>query len=147
MSRFSRSLFPLLLIAAPALAAGGEGGGTGPVQRTATVFGADPCPKAEKDEIVVCSRLPENERYRLPKQFRGKRQEPEAVTGSWANTARALDQASAPMRPNSCSPQGSFGQSGCLAQFLAQARAERRMDKAQIAAEREAAQSSGNDDE
>ena len=31
------------------------------------VYGDDPCPKGEGDEIVVCARRPESERYRIPK--------------------------------------------------------------------------------
>lgn len=35
-------------------------------RRTVTVFGDDPCPTAESpDEIVVCARRPEEERFRL----------------------------------------------------------------------------------
>ena len=133
MVRFAVILPLVALVAgAPAFAADPP---KAPATRNAVVFGDDPCPKAANDqEIVVCSRQPESERYRLPKRFRGKRQEAESVTGSWANTARALDAASAPMMPNSCSPQGSFGQTGCMAQFLAQARAQRAADKAAKAA-------------
>lgn len=35
-------------------------------QRTVTVYGNDPCPVAQSpDEVVVCARRPEEERYRL----------------------------------------------------------------------------------
>ena len=100
---------------------------------TLTVYGKDPCPKGSADEIVVCGREPEEERYRLPKRFRGKRQDSEASTGSWANTVRELEWVGRQGLPNSCSAIGSNGQSGCMQQFLAQARAERRAAKAQAA--------------
>lgn len=35
-------------------------------QRTVTVYGDDPCPVAQSpDEVVICARRPEEERYRL----------------------------------------------------------------------------------
>ena len=34
------------------------------------VYGDDPCPKGEGDEIIVCARKPESERYRIPKKLR-----------------------------------------------------------------------------
>lgn len=49
-----------------------RGDGTQPRQRFVTVFGVDNCPKpTSPDEIVVCTRLPEAEQYRIPKQLRG----------------------------------------------------------------------------
>ena len=125
-------LLPLLLLAAaPADAA------PKPPERilTLTVYGNDPCPKGGADEIVVCGREPESERYRLPKRFRGKRQEAAAATGSWANTVRELEWVGKQGIPNSCSVIGSYGQTGCLQRFIAQARAERKADKAEAAAE------------
>ena len=37
---------------------------------TTTVYGTDPCPKPKGDEIIVCGRDPESERYRIPNRFR-----------------------------------------------------------------------------
>ncbi len=91
---------------------------------TLIVFGDDPCPKSGGDEIVVCARQPESERYRLPKRFRGKR--PLAAQESWTNTVSALEYVGRAGTPNSCSPVGSGGQTGCYDQFLRQAREERR---------------------
>ena len=36
------------------------------------VYGDDPCPQSQGDEIVVCARRPEAERYRIPKKLREK---------------------------------------------------------------------------
>ena len=36
------------------------------------VYGEDPCPQSEGEEIVVCARRPESERYRIPKKLREK---------------------------------------------------------------------------
>ena len=99
---------------APALAAS-------PQQKLATmlVFGNDPCPRSSEDEVIVCARQPESERYRIPKQFRG-RQYNAARDGSWAGTAKMLEYVSRQGLPDSCSPNGSYGQSGCFRKFLEQ---------------------------
>jgi hypothetical protein len=96
------------------------------------VFGNDPCPRSTNDEIVVCARLPENERYRIPQRLRGKKAEP--AHESWANRARELEYVSRIGTPNSCSPVGSGGQTGCYQQFLRIAREERRQAKADVEA-------------
>ena len=85
------------------------------------VYGSDPCPRSTDDEVVVCARKPESERYRIPERFRtgGPRQTREA----WANRARALETVGA-TGINSCSPVGPAGFTGCLTQVIKQARAE-----------------------
>ena len=85
------------------------------------VYGNDPCPRSTDDEVVVCARKPESERYRIPERFRtgGPRQTREA----WANKARALETVGA-TGINSCSPVGPAGFTGCLVQVIRQARAE-----------------------
>lgn len=88
------------------------------------VYGDDPCPRSSADEIVVCGREPESERYRVPKRFRGKKAEP--AQESWSNTVRQLEWVSRVGTPNSCSPVGSGGATGCYRMFLDQARTERR---------------------
>ncbi|WP_167072578.1 hypothetical protein [Sphingomonas vulcanisoli] len=84
---------------------------------TLLVFGNDPCPRSKADEIVVCARHPESERYRIPKSLRAKPYNA-ARDGSWAGTARVLEMVSKQGIPNSCSPQGTYGQSGCFQKFL-----------------------------
>ena len=81
------------------------------------VYGDDPCPKGQGDEIIVCARKPESERYRIPKQLR-RREYNEARDGSWAGTAKVLEYVSRQGLPDSCSPIGSYGQSGCFRKFL-----------------------------
>jgi hypothetical protein len=85
------------------------------------VYGNDPCPRSTDDDIVVCARRPETERYRIPERFRstGPRQTREA----WANRARALETVGA-TGINSCSPVGPAGFTGCLTQVIRQARGE-----------------------
>lgn len=85
------------------------------------VYGNDPCPRSTDDEVVVCARKPESERYRIPEKFRsgGPRQSREA----WVNKARALETVGS-TGINSCSPVGPAGFTGCLSQVIKQARAE-----------------------
>ena len=40
------------------------------------VYGNDPCPSGGADEIVVCARKPEGERYRIPERLRGDPNDP-----------------------------------------------------------------------
>lgn len=102
-----------------------EEGPVEPPMRMSTllVFGDDPCPQSTPDEIVVCARIPEEERYRVPKQLRDARRLP--ANEPWTNTVRQLEYISRVGTPNSCSPVGSAGQTGCYQQFLRAARDER----------------------
>ena len=87
------------------------------------VYGNDPCPRSTDDEVVVCARKPEADRYRIPERFRtgGDRQQREA----WANRARSIETVGR-TGIMSCSPVGPAGHTGCLEQLIAQARAEAR---------------------
>ncbi len=84
---------------------------------TLVVYGNDPCPRSRSDEIVVCARKPESERYRIPKALRPKPYNA-ARDGSWAGTAKVLEMVSKQGIPNSCSPIGTYGQTGCFQKFL-----------------------------
>ncbi|HWW64481.1 MAG TPA: hypothetical protein VNZ43_06955 [Sphingomonadaceae bacterium] len=120
-----------LATACPALAGPADEEAPSPPEKVSTlvVYGNDPCPRSTNDEIIVCAREPESERYRIPKRFRGKKRENAPAVESWANTARELDYVSRAGLPNSCSPVGSGGMTGCYNQFLAQAREERRAEQ------------------
>lgn len=98
-----------------------------PRQRTQSVlvYGDDPCPRSSNDEIVVCGRESEAERYRIPKRLRESAiSVPEQA---WTNRVQTLDDVSRAGLPSSCSPVGSGGQTGCYARYSDQWRAERRM--------------------
>jgi len=112
-------LLPLLLLAAPAHAAAADNGRVS----TLVVYGDDPCPRSSADEVVVCARQPESERYRIPKVLRGQKKDA-ARDGSWAGTARVLEYVSRQGLPDSCSPIGSYGQTGCFRRFLEENRRE-----------------------
>jgi hypothetical protein len=85
-----------------------------------TVYGNDPCPRYG-NEIPVCHRLPEEQRYRIPRKYRpsGTRQQMD----SWANRAKAI-QYVGNTGPMSCSTVGPGGYTGCLSQEIARAKAE-----------------------
>lgn len=87
------------------------------------VYGTDPCPRSTDDEVVVCARKPESERYRIPERYRsgGSRQSRQ----SWARNAKSFETVGA-TGINSCSAVGPAGQSGCLQQMIDRAREESR---------------------
>lgn len=86
------------------------------------VYGDDPCPRSTDDEIVVCARKEENERFRIPEPLRGNPDAPEST--SWVNKAEQLEYVGR-SGIGSCSTAGANGASGCFAQLMRQAREER----------------------
>ena len=86
------------------------------------VYGNDPCKKSADDEIVVCVRKPERERFRIPERLRDDPNDPR--NQSWANNATALEYVGR-SGIGSCSPVGSGGATGCLNDMIRAARAER----------------------
>ena len=87
------------------------------------VYGNDPCPRSTDDEVVVCARKPEADRYRIPERFRssGPRQTREA----WANRAKSFETVGA-TGINSCSPVGPAGFTGCMKQLIDENKAANR---------------------
>ncbi|AHE52927.1 hypothetical protein NX02_05960 [Sphingomonas sanxanigenens DSM 19645 = NX02] len=129
-----RLRFALALAVAPlflALPAHAEEDASSSRTINVTVYGNDACPQGAPDEIVVCARQPETERYRIPKKLRGKRKKDDAAGASWASRVEGLEEASRPMRPGSCSASGSFGQTGCVQSMLRQWFAEKRQKNAE----------------
>ncbi len=109
--------FGAAAIAAGALALGAAPASAQSNQRVTeiVVFGTDPCPRSTDDEIVVCARKPEAERYRIPERLRegGSLQSRQ----SWAARARSFETVGA-TGINSCSPVGPGGYTGCLQQLI-----------------------------
>jgi len=88
------------------------------------VYGDDPCAASrDPDEITVCARLPEADRYRIPPNLRDNPDAP--GNQSWANRATELAYVGR-TGTESCSTSGPGGFTGCLNQIINQARAERR---------------------
>ena len=85
------------------------------------VFGNDPCPRSTDDEVVVCKRVGEEERYRIPERLRegGTLQERTA----WAKKVRSIERVGR-TGIQSCSPVGPAGYTGCMEQMIRDAREE-----------------------
>ncbi len=89
-----------------------------------TIYGNDRCPtNADGDEIVVCVRRPEGERFRIPQELRELEITPE--NQAWAvrqeSTLRAGESGI-----GSCSAVGIGGMTGCYGQAADANRADRR---------------------
>jgi hypothetical protein len=91
-------------------------------EKVLIVYGNDPCPTSNGEEIVVCARRPENDRYRIPEELRES-----ATKGapSWSERTKSLEYVGA-SGTNSCTPVGSGGWTGCWSQLMRQAREERK---------------------
>jgi hypothetical protein len=132
----NRLILAALLIAtafAPAMAKDAEPKAPRERFEQLVVYGNDPCPQSTEEQINVCARLPENERYRIPKRFRDVKKDT-AAGRAWGDRVQTLEMVSRMGRPNSCSPVGSNGQTGCFQQFLHQAYEERQLEKSQAVA-------------
>jgi len=87
------------------------------------IYGDDVCPQGEGDEIVVCARHPESERYRIPKRIREK--SPSSGGRGWADQAATMEETQREALPSGCSVVSSSG-IGCFIKAMQQWRAERR---------------------
>lgn len=87
------------------------------------VYGEDKCEQSSPDEIVVCNRMPEQDRYRVPQIFRGG--DPlDPRNQAWLNRVTAMERVGR-FGTDSCSPVGLGGFTGCTQQLVAGAKAER----------------------
>lgn len=86
------------------------------------IYGNDPCPRGQGDEIVVCAHRPEGDRYRIPSNLRSDPNDP--ANQAWARTAQSLEYVGR-SGTGSCSTTGPGGFTGCFAQMVREARADR----------------------
>jgi hypothetical protein len=94
--------------------------------RRLVVYGRDPCPRAQSaDEVVVCARRPETERYRIPRELRDAVTEDDPESTSWAARAEALEYVGR-TGIQSCSTVGPGGVSGCWNEMVRAWRRDRR---------------------
>lgn len=91
-----------------------EAGRTPERVRSVTLTGEQKCPESTAEEVVVCSRINPDEQYRIPKEMRNTAEVP-ANRSSWVNRAATIDRVGrvAGGLPDTCSPVGTGGQSGC----------------------------------
>jgi len=109
---------PAALVAAPAPAQD-----VGERINQVIVYGDDPCPQSSAEEITVCARKDESERYRIPEVLRGDPNNPK--NEPWTERVQAYETVGA-TGIASCSPVGSGGATGCLAKLIETAFKERR---------------------
>lgn len=95
--------------------------------RTLTVFGDDPCPSSNNEEIIVCRRLPEQERFRIPMDLREGTLTPDSTAQAVRNQ-RIVDRDVAADGIGSCSTVGPGGASGCFLQNARRNREQRQKD-------------------
>jgi len=122
-------LVAALVVAVPAAAQEADAPDDQPQRvRSVLLYGDQQCPKAESpDEIVVCANAGDSP-YRIPKNLRERDPGPEGR--SWVRRAEVVDEVNRVGVPGSCSPIGSFGQSGCTMQMIQRWAAERQERKA-----------------
>jgi len=87
------------------------------------VYGNDECPKPKGDEITVCARKSESERYRIPEDLRGSES---PKNDAWNNKVLAYEMVGR-TGTQSCSPVGAGGFTGCAQQMIDKAYAEKKM--------------------
>lgn len=89
------------------------------------VYGDDECPQSSGDEIVVCARMDEADRYRIPSSLRSDPNDPRNQAISERIKAYEYVGASGTM---SCSPSGAGGFTGCGLKEIDRAYAEKAQD-------------------
>ncbi len=98
----------LLAVPAAAQDAGGD------KVRMVILYGDDPAPEAQGDEIVVVARLPENDRFRIPETLRFS---DDPANMAWARRVERLDLVGK-SGTMSCSTVGAGGFTGCTQQLI-----------------------------
>lgn len=91
-----------------------------------SVYGDDACPEGQGDEIVVCRRYGEDERYRIPQELRTNPND--TSRESWTARVIALERVGR-TGTDSCSPVGGGGMTGCTQQLINNYVAERRASR------------------
>lgn len=122
MIRSTLALAALFAVATPALAQS-EGPAEAGSERVnqVIVYGDDPCPPSTGDEITVCARKEEAERFRIPEILR---QSDDPANVAWSERVLAYETVGK-FGTSSCSPSGIGGWTGCTQQLIDAAYAEK----------------------
>lgn len=125
-----RTVFALALIALPAGAiAQSKAADTSQAQpkriRSVQITPSQKCPESTGDEVIVCTTI--DNPYRIPKELRGSGPIPNHRQ-AWTNRVAADEQTGreAAGLPDTCSPVGTGGQTGCSRALARQFKAEKR---------------------
>jgi len=105
--------FPLIALAALSTPVAAQDAG-GDKVRMVIVYGDDPAPAVEGDEILVVARMPENDRYRIPEALRFS---DDPANMAWARRVERLDLVGQ-TGTMSCSTAGAGGFTGCTQQLI-----------------------------
>ena len=98
-------------------------------EKVVVVYGTDKCPtNAAGQEVVVCARRPESERYRIPSELR----ESNETQSSGARVSAMA--AGGTAGSTTCSNIGGGGGSNCFGNQMRAARAEKKQAKTAAAA-------------
>jgi hypothetical protein len=90
------------------------------------IYGNDRCPSSQGQEIVVCVRKPETERYRIPQELRENEISPRNT--SWTKRAQSVEYVNR-SGSGSCSADGANAWQGCLQKMIDQAKTEQKAQK------------------
>lgn len=89
------------------------------------IYGDDKCPVSQDEEIVVCARMDEGDRFRIPENLRG---DPNNLKNeAWANRVSAYEYVGR-SGTMSCTPTGAGGFTGCGLAEINKAYAEKEQD-------------------
>ena len=88
------------------------------------IYGDDACPQSTANEITVCARKDEAERFRIPE---GLRESSAPDNRAWSDRVLAYETVGA-TGTLSCSPVGPGGMTGCVGKLIDTAYAEKRGD-------------------
>lgn len=85
------------------------------------VYGNDTCPQSTEDQITVCARKAEGERFRIPESLRFSE---DPANTAWAERVEKLEMVGA-FGTMSCSPVGAGGFTGCTQKMIDAAYADK----------------------
>ncbi len=127
MLRTAFAALTLLALPVGAMAQDKQAESGNPPQRikSVTIGTTEKCPESTADEIVVCNRI--DNPYRIPKELRDSGPIP-MKNQAWTTRLADDEQISreAAGLPDTCSPVGSGGQTGCARALARQFKAEKR---------------------
>jgi len=117
------ALFPLaaaMAVLAPQPAAAQDEAGDS--VNMVIIYGEDECPASTAEEIVVCRRYAEDERFRIPKNLRTSE---DPANEAWTQRVESYEMVG-DFGTLSCSPSGAGGDLGCTQKLIDAAYEERR---------------------
>lgn len=97
--------------------------------RIIDIYGNDRCPADKGQEIVVCRRHPETERYRIPQNLRESEAAPQSAGGNVGAVSAVASTGQTGVQINSCNAIGAGVNVGCTKQGLDAWKAAQRQQK------------------